>query len=118
MTCMLLILLMAYSEKKIVNFLLRSSPNINVIDVPDNFDANYAFDFDGVGLKLAFSVEQFNSPFQARDDPSYVSWNVRLKSSLNGVVTIRNLTNHKCTDADYDSFNPPKASVIIAFKAA
>ena len=115
---MLLILLMAYSEKKIVNFLLRSSPNINVIDVPDNFDANYAFDFDEVGFKLAFSVEQFNSPFQARDDPSYVSWNVRLKSSIKGVTTSRPLAYHKCTDADYDSFSPTKKSLGMSFKEA
>jgi hypothetical protein len=60
--------------------LLRTNPNINAIVIPDNFDASYTIDFDEVGFKLAFSVEQFNYPNQALDDPSYVSWNVRLKS--------------------------------------
>ena len=67
---------------------------------------------------MAFSVEQFNAPFQARNDPNYVSWNVRLKSGINGVTTIRNLTYHKCIDADYDSFSPPKPNVLVAFKEA
>jgi hypothetical protein len=118
MTCLLFILLIAYAEKKVVNFLLRTNPNINAIVVPDNFTPSDVVDYDEVGFKLAFSVEQFNSPYEARDDPSYVSWHIRLKSSVNGVTTSSPLTYHKCTDADYEAFSPPKQNVVVAFMAA
>ena len=72
-------LLVIYAENKVINFLLRTNPNINAILIPDNYDASYTVDLKKVGFKVAFSVEQFNAPFQALDDPSYVSWNVRLK---------------------------------------
>ena len=97
---------------------MRANPNINSILIPDNFDSSHTVDFHDVGFKLAFSVEQFNAPYQARDDPSYVSWNVRLKSGIKGVTTITPLKYHKCTDADYDSFSPPKPNVLVAFKEA
>ena len=57
MTCILGIIMVVYSERKLVNFLLRANPNINAINIPDNFDASYKVDLNGVGLKVAFSVE-------------------------------------------------------------
>jgi hypothetical protein len=78
-TVIVVMLLVIYAEKKVINFLLRTNPDINAILIPDNFDASYTVDLNKVGFKVAFSVEQFNAPYQALDDPSYVSWNVRLK---------------------------------------
>ena len=49
--------MVVYSERKLVNFLLRANPNINAINIPDNFDASYKVDLNGVRLKVAFSVE-------------------------------------------------------------
>jgi hypothetical protein len=57
---------------------------------------------------VAFLVEQFITPNQARDDPNYIPWWLRLKSGIKDVTKTRNLTYHKCTDADYNSFNPKK----------
>lgn len=65
--------------------------------------------FNHTGLKIAFAVEDYVNR-TGLDDPNYVIWDVRIKKSLNNIVTVEPLKIHKCTDEDFDSFYPPSSS--------
>lgn len=48
-----------------------------------------------------------------KDDPNFVRWVIQL-NSCDGCAepTPIDLTYHKCTDEDYDSFYPPEPSYV------
>jgi hypothetical protein len=54
-----------------------------------------------------------------KDDPNFVRWVIQL-NECNGCdnPTPKDLTIHKCTDEDYDSFYPPEPSYVAQMALA
>ena len=51
---------------------------------------------------LRFAIGAFNLDREARNDPRYIKWVVRLRGRQDGVLTETVLSVHKCTQEDYD----------------
>ena len=74
--------------------------------------------FNKIGFKVAFFVQGYmdNLP---KDDPNFVRWVIQLNEcdACDNPTPI-DLTFHKCTDEDYDSFYPPEPSYVAQMALA
>ena len=78
--------------------LLRANPQITVSTLQQYFDSSKIVNFDDIGFKVAFAVEQYDDNRAGKDDPNYVEWIVQLTQNIGKVETIFPLKFHKCTD--------------------
>ena len=115
---LLLFVLLAYGVSRLNALLLRANPQITVSTLQQYFDSSKIVNFDDIGFKVAFAVEQYDDNRAGKDDPNYVEWIVQLTQNIGKVETIFPLKFHKCTDEDYDSFYEPALSYKAMFAAA
>ena len=106
-------LVLVFMTVKCLLLIQRRNPLITQAEIPSHFDGSFTFDFHENNFRLAFGVRGFFDHI-ARDDPNFVRWNVILTTIMDGVRTEQDLEFHKCTQDDYDLFNPiAKQSVYI-----
>ena len=74
----------------------------------NTFNATSVVDFNYIGFKIAFAVENSVSK-EGFDDPTYLRWRVRFRSNPGGNLNYFSpeLKVHKCIDEDFDAFFPP-----------
>ena len=75
------------------------------------YDSKFHVNLEEIDFKIAWAVESY-ADGSARDDPNYVQWVVQLTTSISGNKTVRPLTYHRCTDADFDEFYEPGESYV------
>ncbi len=92
--------------------IVHNNPLITIADIQNYYDSSMKLNFKDIGFKVAFFVQGYmdNEP---KDDPNYIQWVIQLNScDACDSPTPINLTYHKCTDEDYDSFYPPEPSYV------
>ena len=105
-------LLLAYGITSFQAMIVHNNPLITIADIQNYYDSSMKLNFKDIGFKVAFFVQGYmdNEP---KDDPNYIQWVIQLNScDACDSPTPINLTYHKCTDEDYDSFYPPEPSYV------
>lgn len=72
-------------------------------------------DFNDVGFKIAWGVEGYSDRI-SRDDDEYVQWIPQLLQKIGEEEQVFDLSFHKCTHEDFDSFYEPNKGAKKAFK--
>ena len=73
---LLLFVLLAYGISRLNALILRANPQITVSTLQQYYDSSYIVNFDDIGFKVAFAVEQYDDNRAGKDDPNYVEWTV------------------------------------------
>lgn len=119
LTTILTLTLIGYAMSSFSQMITHSNPLITIATIQNYFDSTNVVNFDNFGFKVAFFVQGYidNEP---KDDPDKVQWVIQLNTckGCNGYPVATNLTTHKCTDADFDSFYPPDPSYVSTMKQA
>ena len=105
-TLLIITLTLAYAILKAVHLLQRKNPTINQYPIPHHFDVSETVDLNKIGFKVAFSFRESKSHVLL-NDPHYVKWIVRRTGMRSGTSFEETLPYHKCTEADFDGFDPP-----------
>ena len=59
-------------------------------------------------FRFALTVESYYEPIMMKNDPRYVKYIFQFYGKRKGEYFSRFLPFHKCTDEDYNEFNPVK----------
>jgi hypothetical protein len=81
-TVVLFLIWLVYSIQKLQILFLHKNPSITVATTNDYFDRSYQVDFNKVGFKIAFGVNDFATG-KPLDDPNYVRWLVSITTWVN-----------------------------------
>ena len=81
----------------------KYNPDISVVTEEYAYTADDKFNMKDRNFKFAFTVEDYLTN-EMKDDPSYVKYLVSLSSYKDNKWNDKQLTFHRCTDDDYDSF--------------
>ena len=69
-----------------------------------------------MGFRFAFTIENYIDN-EARDDPAYVKFIVRMFTNKGGVKSQRSLSYHECNDTDWEDFAPAAKGTKTRFEA-
>ena len=100
---LLTIVFFLYAISRAFQVTIRHQIQVNEYLKLDALDESTLFSFDETGFRVAFAVESYvtRAPLE---DPSYVEWQVRLASNVDGVESITPLDYRKCTESDFEGF--------------
>lgn len=106
----LLSVLFLYGYVRFEYLIYRKNPLITRSELFDFFDSSEVVNFDEIGFKVAFAVEQYDANREAKHDPNYVRWVAQMTEIVDGEEVGQELTFHTCTEEDFDAFPPPGPS--------
>ena len=95
-----------YASLKFSHLVDRHSPVWSSFYKENYYESGEGIDIVERNVKLAFTIEDSDGKPKQKNDPRYVKWLVKLAGFLNGRAFERIYSYHRCTDEDYDSFNP------------
>ena len=100
LTILIATTVLLYALVRFEHMMSKHNPNINdyYVDVKQGHEA----DLNDINFRIAFTVEDYQSPHRLKDDERFVRWVFRLYGKKDNVAFEKNLPYHKCTTADYD----------------
>ena len=98
-TIAVLLLTLAYASLKMVYLLGRRNPTVNDSKIDGYFPNTETVNFNEIGWKMAFTIENFETRKQIRD-PRYVKLIVRLLKKHPEGLSEQHLPFHRCTPDD------------------
>ena len=81
----------------------KHNPFISEVKEKNFFDYNTRLDLKEINFKMAFSIEGFLDQ-EAKDDPRYVKYIVRIFGKKDGVEYQEMIPFHKCEEKDWEKF--------------
>lgn len=103
---MLTIFVLTFTSLKTFNLIQRKGPLITTAEVPGYYDSSFKFNMHDNNFRIAFGIRDFFTK-EAKDDPEYVRWHLRVTTKLNQQKHVyKDLTTKKCTEEDYELFYP------------
>ena len=108
MTMLIATVVIMYGAITFHRLVTKYNPNINdyYVDVVVGEKAN----LNDHNFRVAFTVEDYNKPRQIKDSEEYVRWVFRVFGIKDNVMFERLIPYHKCTEEDYEQFNPIERS--------
>ena len=105
-TFIVVIITLTYGSMKLLHLVNRHNPNVSEATQLDFYNFEEVLSLKEIDFKFAFSVEGYHDR-EVKDDPRYVKYLVRTYGRKDGKEMENILPYHKCTEEDWDTFEPP-----------
>ena len=105
-TFIVVIISLVYGTIKLLQLVDKHNPNVSEVSELDFYNFEEVLSLKEINFKIAFSVEGYLER-EVKDDPRYVKYLVRTFGKKDGKEFEQILPYHKCTEEDWDTFQPP-----------
>ena len=99
MTILIAILVLSFACVKLQHVFKRYNPNMSSYN--KKLESGEKISLGGNGPRVAFSIEDYYTPIELKDDPRYVKWMFRVFKKIENKMNVEILPFHKCKEEDF-----------------